>query len=132
MSTGIGMRAVLSTSFDEAIEKTTMALKAEGFGVLTRIDVHSTLKEKINVDFRKYMILGACSPPLARRALAANADAGLLLPCNVTEQEEGGRMAVAAVNPDQMLGVLKEDPAVSAVAAEAKAKPERVITALKA
>jgi uncharacterized protein (DUF302 family) len=131
MTTQLGMRAVLKTSFDEAIEKTTAALKVEGFGVLTRIDVHSTFKEKINVDFRKYVILGACNPPLAHRALSANADVGLLLPCNVTVQDEGSQVAVTAINPEQMLGSMQSDPVVSAVATEAKEKLERVIASLK-
>lgn len=132
MKTQIGMQAVLDVPFDEAIERTTAALKAEGFGVLTRIDVHSTFKEKINVDFRKYVILGACNPPLAHRALSANADVGLLLPCNVTVQEEEGGIAVTAVDPVQMLSVLQGDPAVSVVAAEVRGKFEKVITALTA
>ena len=131
MTTQLGMRAVLKTSFDDAIEKTTAALKVEGFGVLTRIDVHSTFKEKINVDSRKYVILGACNPPLAHRALSANADVGLLLPCNVTVQEQGGQVAVTAIDPEQMLAAMQSDPAVSAVAAEAKTKLERVIASLR-
>ena len=131
MTSELGMRAVLNVPFDEAIEKTTLALKAEGFGVLTRIDMQSTLKEKINVDFRPYMILGACNPPLAHRALSANADVGLLLPCNVTVQEHGGEISVSAVDPEQMLGVVGADPAISAVAAEVKTKLGRVIASLK-
>ena len=132
MTTEIGMQALLTMSMDHAIERTTAALKAEGFGVLTRIDVHSTFKEKLNVDFRKYVILGACNPTLAHRALSANADVGLLLPCNVTVQEDDGKIAVTAVNPHNMLGALETDATVSAVAAEAKSKLERVIAGLKA
>jgi uncharacterized protein (DUF302 family) len=131
MQNEIGLRTTLKTTFEEAIERTTAALKAEGFGVLTRIDVQSTFKEKINVDFRKYVILGACNPPLAHRALSANADVGLLLPCNVTVQEEGGEIAVTAVDPVQMLGVLRGDSAVSAVAVEARGKLEKVISSLR-
>lgn len=130
MTTEVGMQAVLNSSFDEAIEKTTLALKAEGFGVLTRIDMQSTFKEKLNVDFRKYVILGACNPPLAHRALAANPDVGLLLPCNVTVQEQGGQIAVTAVNPRAMLGALETDATVSAVAGEAQAKLQKVIASL--
>ena len=132
MTTQLGLRAVLKLPFEEAIERATAALKAEGFGVLTRIDMQSTFKEKINADFRPYVILGACNPPLAHRALSANADVGLLLPCNVTVQDEGDQVAVTAVNPDLMLGVLQGDPTVSAVAVEAKAKLERVIASLQA
>lgn len=131
MTTDLGIRATLKTSFEQAIQKTTEALKTEGFGVLTQIDVKNTLKEKINVDFRRYVILGACNPALAHRALSASADVGLLLPCNVTVQEAGDGIAVAAVDPLQMLGVLKDDSAVQAVAVEARAKLERVIASLK-
>lgn len=131
MTTDIGIRTTLKTSFEQAIQKTTDALKAEGFGVLTQIDVKTTLKEKIDVDFRRYVILGTCNPALAHRALSANADVGLLLPCNVTVQEAGDEMIVTAVDPLLMLGVLQEDPAVNAVAVEAKTKLERVISSLK-
>ena len=131
MTTDIGIRVTLKTSFEQAIQKTTDALKTEGFGVLTQIDVKTTLKDKINVDFRRYVILGACNPSLAHRALSANPDVGLLLPCNVTVQEAGNEIIVTAVDPIQMLGVLQEDPAVKAVAVEAKTKLERVILSLK-
>jgi len=130
MTTDIGIRTTLRTSFEEAIQKTTEALKTEGFGVLTQIDVKVTLKEKINVDFRRYQILGACNPVLAHRALSANADVGLLLPCNVTVQEAGDEVIVTAVDPMQMLGVLKEDSVVQAVASEARIKLEKVISSL--
>ncbi len=131
MTTDIGIRTTLKTSFEQAIQMTTDVLKTEGFGVLTQIDVKTTLKDKINVDFRRYVILGACNPTLAHRALSANADVGLLLPCNVTVQEAGDGILVTAVDPMQMLGVLEEDPAVKAVAVEAKTKLERVISSLK-
>jgi len=131
MTTDIGIRVTLKTSFEQAIQKTIDALKTEGFGVLTQIDVKTTLKDKINVDFRRYVILGACNPTLAHRALSANPDVGLLLPCNVTVQEAGNEIIVTAVDPIQMLGVLQEDPAVKAVAVEAKTKLERVISSLK-
>jgi len=131
MTTDIGIRTTLKTSFEQAIQKTTDALKTEGVGVLTQIDVKTTLKEKINVDFRRYVILGACNPALAHRALSANADVGLLLPCNVTVQEAGDNVLVAAVDPLLMLGVLEEDAAVKEVALEAKTKLEKVIASLK-
>jgi len=95
MTTNIGIRITLKTSFEQAIQKATDALKAEGFGVLTQIDIKTTLKDKINVDFRRYVILGACNPTLAHRALSANPDVGLLLPCNVTVQEAGNDMKFA-------------------------------------
>lgn len=86
--------------FDEAIERTTAILKEEGFGVLTEIDIKSTLKEKLDVDFRKYHILGACNPPLAHEALTAEDHIGLMLPCNVIVQEhENGDVEVSAVDP---------------------------------
>ena len=131
MTTDIGIRVTLKMPFEQAIQKTTDALKTEGFGVLTQIDVKTTLKEKINVDFRRYVILGACNPVLAHRALSANPDVGLLLPCNVTVQEAGDEIVVTAVDPIQMLAFLQEDPAVKAVAVEAKTKLERVISSLK-
>ena len=130
MTTDIGIRITLKTSFEQAIHKTTDALKKEGFGVLTQIDVKTTLKEKINVDFRRYVILGACNPPLAHRALSANLDVGLLLPCNVTVYEEGDGAVVTAVDPVAMLGVMKDDQIVCEVAEEAKARLTRAIESL--
>ena len=88
METDIGMRATLNVPYEQAVRRSTDALKAEGFGVLTQIDVKATLKQKINADFRRYVILGACNPSLAHRALSANLDVGLLLPCNVTVYED--------------------------------------------
>lgn len=90
----------LDTSFEEAIEKTTEALKEEGFGVLTEIDIKATLKKKLDVDFKKYQILGACNPPLAHKALISEEHIGLMLPCNVIVQEhENGNVEVSAVDP---------------------------------
>ena len=131
MTTDIGIRTTLKISFEEAIQITVDALKIEGFGVLTRIDVKTTLKDKINVDFRRYVILGACNPTLAHRALSANPGVGLLLPCNITVQEAESGVVVTAVDPIQMLGVLQEEPAVKAVAVEAKTRLERAISSLK-
>jgi len=132
MTSKLGIQARVQGSFDEVIEKTTAALKTEDFGVLTRIDMHNTFKEKLGVDFRKYVILGACNPPSAHRSISANAEVGLLLPCNVTVQEDGDAISVTAVNPELMLGVLQGDPVVAAVAADVKAKLERVIARLSA
>ena len=130
MTTQIGICTTLKTSFEQAIQKTMDALKTEGFGVLTQIDVRTTLKDKINVDFRRYVILGACNPTLAHRALSANLDVGLLLPCNVTVHEAGDEVVITAVDPMQMLSVLKEDSAVQAVAVEARTKLEKVISSI--
>lgn len=91
---------IVNCSYDEAIVKVTEELKKEGFGVLTEIDVKETLKKKIDVDFRKYKILGACNPPLAYRALQAEENIGVMLPCNVIVQEkDNGQVQVSAVNP---------------------------------
>lgn len=131
MTRDIGIRCALDLPYDQAVERTTEALKAEGFGVLTRIDVRATLKEKLDADFRRYVILGACNPPLAHRALTANLDVGLLLPCNVTVYEDGSGSVVTAVNPVEMLGVLASDPAAREVAIDAEARLRRVIENLR-
>jgi len=131
VATALGLRVKLNLPFDQVVQKTTEALKAEGFGVLTEIDIKATLKQKLNADFRRYVILGACNPPLAQRALSANLDVGLLLPCNVTVYEEGAGAVVTAVNPIAMLDVLKDDQVVCGVAEEARAKLQRVIESLK-
>lgn len=131
MTTDIGMRATLNVPYEQAVQKSTDALKVEGFGVLTQIDVKATLKQKINADFRRYVILGACNPSLAHRALSANLNVGLLLPCNVTVYEEGDGSVVTAVDPMEMLGVLKEDPVAHEVAVEARTRLQRVIASLK-
>ncbi len=90
----------LDTTFDEAIEKVTEALKERGFGILTEIDVKATLKKKLDVDFRKYRILGACNPPFAHKALQAEDKIGTMLPCNVIVQElDNGKIEVAAIDP---------------------------------
>lgn len=131
MATDIGIRTTLNLPYEQAVQKTTDALKAEGFGVLTQIDVKATLKQKLDVDFRRYVILGACNPPLAYRALSANLDVGLLLPCNVIVYDEGDGAVVSAVDPVEMLGVLKEDAVAHEVALEAKTSLQRVIASLK-
>ncbi len=125
----------LQCSYSEAIEKVTTALKAEGFGVLTRIDIRATMKQKLGVDFRPYVILGACNPPLAHRALSAQPMAGLLLPCNVTVEENAdGGATVRIGNPEVLLaaGGMKEEPALSEVGAEARERLLRVADALRA
>ena len=130
MGPDIGIRAVLGLPYEQAVQRVTEALKVEGFGVLTEIDVRDTLKQKIGADFRRYVILGACNPALAHRALSADLDVGLLLPCNVVVYEEGERSAVVAVDPVTMLGALAGNPGVADVAREARAKLERVIASL--
>lgn len=131
MATDIGIRTTLNLPYEQAVQKTTDALKAEGFGVLTQIDVKATLKQKINADFRRYVILGACNPSLAHRALSANLNVGLLLPCNVTVYEEGDGSVVISVDPLETLSVLKEDSVAHEVAVEARTRLQRVIASLK-
>jgi uncharacterized protein (DUF302 family) len=119
-----------SIAFDDAIERTTSALKQEGFGVLTEIDVKSTLKKKLDVDFRKYKILGACNPPLAHQALSNELLIGLLLPCNVVVfEEDDGTVTVSAVNPSEMFKVV-ENPAMEGVAEQVDAKIKNVLKAI--
>lgn len=128
--TDYGFRTHLNLPYAQAIEKVTAALKTEGFGVLTEIDVKATLKKKLDVDFRKYIILGACNPVLANKALNEELEIGLLLPCNVIvyDDEKGGSV-VSIVDPIAMLGVVK-NPALNEVANEARARLERVIASL--
>ncbi len=130
MATDIGIRASVNLPYEQAVAKTIDALMVEGFGVLTQIDVRATLKQKINVDFRRYIILGACNPALAHRVLSANLDVGLLLPCNVTVYEEGDGSVVTAMDPLVMLHVLAEDLVAHEVALEARAKLQRVVASL--
>jgi uncharacterized protein (DUF302 family) len=127
----LGLLVRLNKDFDEALAQVTAALKAEGFGVLTEIDVKETLKKKLDVDFRPYKILGACNPPLAYRALSAAPEVGLLLPCNVTVAYiEDNITEVAIVDPLSMLGIVQH-PDLEPVAEEARARLDRVAMALK-
>ncbi|MBD3411388.1 MAG: DUF302 domain-containing protein [Ignavibacteriales bacterium] len=119
----------LDVTFDEAIRKTTDALKIEGFGVLTEIDVKETLKKKLDVDFRNYRILGACNPPFAHKALQADDMIGAMLPCNVVVQEREGGVEVAAVDPVASMQAI-ENEAVEAIAGEIGAKLKKVVDAL--
>jgi uncharacterized protein (DUF302 family) len=116
------------------LESVTAALKEEGFGVLTEIDVKATLKKKLGEDFRPYVILGACNPPLAHRALMADGQVGMMLPCNVTvEEDPTGGSIVRILNPDMMVSTadLGQNSDLLQVASEARAKLERVAESLR-
>lgn len=127
----IGFTVKLDTDFETALEMVTTALKQEGFGILTEIDVKETLKEKLDVDYRPYKILGACNPPLAYKALETRAEIGLLLPCNVTvSQEEEGSISISLVDPMVMLNVTHFKD-LQPIAREAQERLMRVAESLK-
>ena len=117
----------LDVSFDEAITRVTEELKKEGFGILTDIDVKETLKKKMNVDFKKYRILGACNPPFAYKSLQAEDKVGLMLPCNVVVQEiSDGKIEVAAIDPIASMQAI-ENPKLRDVAEQVQVKLKKVI-----
>ncbi len=127
----LGLTVRLNKNFDEALARVTAALKVEGFGVLTEIDVKETLKKKLDVDFRPYKILGACNPPLAYRALSTVPEVGLLLPCNVTLSYVADNVTeVSIIDPLSMLGFINH-PDLEPVAEEARARLDRVAKALE-
>lgn len=121
---------VIGLSFEEAINRVTEGLKQEGFGILTEIDVKETLKKKIDVDFKKYKILGACNPSFAYQALQAEDKIGLMLPCNVIVQEvEEGKIEVAAIDPAVSMQAI-ENPGLKTIASQVQDKLKGVIEAL--
>jgi len=126
-----GFGTVVSLPYDKAVEQTRTALKEQGFGVITEIDVKKTMHEKLGTEFRPYIILGACNPGLAHRALQADLGIGLLLPCNVTVYDNGdGTSTVEAMNPEAALGIAGDHPAVADVAREATTGLKRAIDAI--
>jgi uncharacterized protein (DUF302 family) len=134
MSQQVAFEVILRVPYEQAIEKVTAALKNEGFGILTRIDVKATLKEKINAEFRPYAILGACNPPLAHRALSHDGQAGLMLPCNVTVEAKDERSSVVRIgDPDAFLkiGDFAQDQVLQGIAREAREKLQRAADALR-
>jgi uncharacterized protein (DUF302 family) len=126
-----GFGRVVDASYEEAVERTRAALKEQGFGVLTEIDVKATMKAKLDADFRPYVILGACNPPLAHRALSADLGIGLLLPCNVVVYDNlDGTSTVEAMDPQAALGLVGDNPAIVQVASEARDRLRRALDAL--
>jgi len=124
----------LDQPYEEALVHVQEALKQEGFGVLTRIDIHDAFQEKLGVEFRKYSILGACNPPLAHKALSARPDAGMMLPCNVTVEDDGqGGSIVRIVDANAMMraGGMAEDPVLAEVGGEAGLRLRRVAESLQ-
>jgi uncharacterized protein (DUF302 family) len=131
----LGFEVKMPIDVDHAVARVTDSLRSEGFGVLTHIDVRATLHEKLGAEFRPYLILGACNPKLALRALSADAETGLMLPCNVTvEQAPGGGSVVRIVDPAMMLqiGSMRVDPELREVASEARERLQRVAESLRA
>ncbi len=124
-----GFSKSVDLTYDQAIEKVTGELKKEGFGVLTTIDVKDTLKKKINVDFTRYVILGACNPPFAHQSLLAEEELGLLLPCNVIVYEKEGKTRVSIFDPMAMTALI-DNPKIVPVAQQVREKLQRVLAAM--
>ena len=127
-----GFSKTIDVPFQEAVERVTAKLKEEGFGVLCEIDIKEKLKEKLGVDFRNYVILGACNPPLAFKTLQEEINIGLLLPCNVIvyDADQAGKSVVAAIDARAMLSVVGDNASLDAVAAEVNERRSRVVARL--
>ena len=130
-TTRYGISTTVPVPFDQALTRTREALGSEGFGILTEIDVRATLRKKLDVEFRPYIILGACNPPLAHRALQAELDIGLLLPCNVVvySTDDPARTVVAALDPVEALS-LSGNEAVQPIAEEVRSRLQRVVASV--
>ncbi|WP_242343492.1 DUF302 domain-containing protein [Anaeromyxobacter terrae] len=125
----LGMRRQVAGKYDEVLAKLPELLKGEGFGVLTRIDVTATMKEKLGVDFRRYQILGACNPKLAHQALTYEIGLGVMLPCNVAVwEDDAGKVVVSAVDPMQTIA--SQDPKLEPIAAQVRERLSRVLAQL--
>ena len=130
MSMAFGIQRTFDRSFDEVLAQVPEALKTQGFGVLTEIDVQATLKKKLDVDFRRYRILGACNPPFAHRALQHSLDVGMLLPCNVIVYEtDDGKTVVSAVDPMQTMAAQAE-PGLRPIAEQVREKLRLAVDAI--
>jgi uncharacterized protein (DUF302 family) len=125
-ATAYTLGATTALAFDEAVERVRSELKSEGFGILCEIDVQATLKEKLGVEGDPYVILGACNPPLAHRALEAEADLGVLLPCNVVVYERNGETHISAVDTERMLSIVGNE-GLAPIAAEVRRRLARVV-----
>jgi uncharacterized protein (DUF302 family) len=124
-----GFSKTVDLPYEEVIEKVATELKKEGFGVLTSIDVKETLKQKINVDFKKYAILGACNPPIAHRALQEEEELGLLLPCNVIVYEKDNKTRVSIFDPMVMTWIMENDN-IKPIATEVQERLQRVLASV--
>jgi uncharacterized protein (DUF302 family) len=124
-----GFSKTVDLTYEQAIQKVTDELKKEGFGVLTTIDVKDTMKKKLNVDFTKYVILGACNPPLAHQSLLAEEELGLFLPCNVIVYEKEGKTRVSVFDP-MVMSTIIDNPKIGPVARQVKEKLQRVLAAV--
>lgn len=124
-----GFSKIVDLSYEQAIEKATAELKKEGFGVLTTIDVKDTLKKKLDVDFRRYVILGACNPSFAYQALQAEEEIGLLLPCNVIVYEKNAKTTVSVFDPMTM-GAVIDNPKMEPIAQQVREKLQRVFASI--
>jgi len=125
---GYGMKVEVPLPYEQAVERTIEELAKDGFGILSEIDVKATLKKKLDVDFRPYIILGACNPPLAHKALSAEENIGLLLPCNVVVYagDDAGKSVVAAIDPITQLGITGNE-AIAPVAKDVRSRLEKVL-----